>query len=162
MDSSTSSKASALQRTSKRRTGSSRCTLALASTLTSSNPNGRIPALTDSSSGKPHHVFESASILLWLVENYDVGCGPESTMLTLIARVQVQLQGRSRALRGSFVDLLRPWVTTWCLPHADDASGLGPMQGQANHFLCVSSCTMIMLTIQPLCCSCSSLMVHFC
>jgi glutathione S-transferase len=40
------------------------------------NPNGRIPALVDDnvkdpSTGKGHNVFESASILLWLVENYD-------------------------------------------------------------------------------------------
>lgn len=40
------------------------------------NPNGRIPALvddnvTDPATGKGLAVWESASILLWLVENYD-------------------------------------------------------------------------------------------
>jgi len=40
------------------------------------NPNGRIPALVDDNvkdpaTGKGHNVFESASILIWLVENYD-------------------------------------------------------------------------------------------
>lgn len=41
------------------------------------NPNGRIPALIDDNvqvDGKGHNVFESVSILLWLVEKYD----PES------------------------------------------------------------------------------------
>lgn len=33
------------------------------------NPNGRIPAITDDNF-KGHNVFESASIQLWLVENY--------------------------------------------------------------------------------------------
>ena len=40
------------------------------------NPNGRIPALVDDNvkdpaTGKGHNVFESASILIWLVEKYD-------------------------------------------------------------------------------------------
>lgn len=38
------------------------------------NPNGRIPALVDDNTqvdGKGHNVFESISVLLWLVEKYD-------------------------------------------------------------------------------------------
>lgn len=39
------------------------------------NPNGRIPALIDDNvqveGGKGHNVFESVSIMLWLVEKYD-------------------------------------------------------------------------------------------
>lgn len=36
------------------------------------NPNGRIPALTDSwDDGKPIRIFESGSILQYLVDRYD-------------------------------------------------------------------------------------------
>lgn len=36
------------------------------------NPNGRIPALTDTfTDGKPIHLWESASIMQYLVERYD-------------------------------------------------------------------------------------------
>lgn len=39
------------------------------------NPNGRIPALVDdnlvNAEGEGHKVFESASVMLWLVERYD-------------------------------------------------------------------------------------------
>ena len=37
------------------------------------NPNGRIPALTDSSfsDGKPIHLFESGNIMQYLVSRYD-------------------------------------------------------------------------------------------
>jgi glutathione S-transferase len=37
------------------------------------NPNGRIPALVDDNFGG-HKVFESASIELWLAENYGACC----------------------------------------------------------------------------------------
>ncbi|KAG7114616.1 Disulfide-bond oxidoreductase YfcG like protein [Verticillium longisporum] len=54
------------------------------------NPNGRIPALTDSfDDGKPIRIFESGSILQYLVDRYDKD---------------------------------------------HKMGGLGPMQGQANHF----------------------------
>lgn len=35
------------------------------------NPNGRIPAITDKSGGKTIRLFESGSILLYLVDKYD-------------------------------------------------------------------------------------------
>jgi len=78
------------------------------------NPNGRIPALvddnvTDPATGAGHNVFESASILLWLVENYD------------------------KDNKFWFEDkLLRSKALSWIFfAHG----GVGPMQGQANHFL---------------------------
>lgn len=38
------------------------------------NPNGRIPALTDAwADGKPIRIFESGSILQYLVDRYDTG-----------------------------------------------------------------------------------------
>ncbi|GAA6010040.1 hypothetical protein JCM10207_007530 [Rhodosporidiobolus poonsookiae] len=74
------------------------------------NPNGRIPALRDNREGKkPINVWESASMLLYIAKNYDT--------------------------KGDF------WF-----PHDDDLQaellnwiffiqgGVGPMQGQANHF----------------------------
>lgn len=78
------------------------------------NPNGRIPALvddnvTDPETGKGLAVFESASILLWLVEQYD------------------------KEFKFSFSDpILRSKALSWIFfAHG----GVGPMQGQANHFL---------------------------
>ncbi|KAL1412133.1 PFAM Glutathione S-transferase domain [Vanrija albida] len=75
------------------------------------NPNGRIPALLDTNVNPPkgHRVFESASILLWLVENYDT------------------------EFKLSFSDpLLRSEALSWIFfTHG----GVGPMFGQAGHFL---------------------------
>ncbi|TXT07420.1 hypothetical protein VHUM_03140 [Vanrija humicola] len=75
------------------------------------NPNGRIPALLDNNVNKPvgHRVFESASILLWLVENYD------------------------SEYKLSFKDpLLKNEALSWIFfTHG----GVGPMFGQAGHFL---------------------------
>ncbi|ODN82488.1 glutathione S-transferase [Cryptococcus wingfieldii CBS 7118] len=75
------------------------------------NPNGRIPALVDDNvkvGGEGHKVFESASILLWLVERYD------------------------KEYKFSFEDPVeRSRVLSWIFfAHG----GVGPMQGQANHF----------------------------
>ncbi|WVF73135.1 hypothetical protein IAT40_007954 [Kwoniella sp. CBS 6097] len=71
------------------------------------NPNGRIPALVDDNAGG-HKVWESASILLWLVENYD------------------------KEFKLSFEDPKeRSQALSWIFfAHG----GVGPMQGQANHF----------------------------
>jgi glutathione S-transferase len=75
------------------------------------NPNGRIPALTDTfSDGKTIRLFESASILEYLAEQYDkdhkISYPPGS--------------------RESYE--VRNWLMF-------QNAGLGPMQGQANHFV---------------------------
>ncbi|PKS11041.1 hypothetical protein jhhlp_002802 [Lomentospora prolificans] len=74
------------------------------------NPNGRIPALTDTfEDGKPIRIFESGSILQYLVERYDKDH-------------KVSYPYGSREY----------WeVNNWL--HWQ-MGGLGPMQGQANHF----------------------------
>ncbi|KAF5026430.1 hypothetical protein F66182_1495 [Fusarium sp. NRRL 66182] len=70
------------------------------------NPNGRIPALTDKLHGKHVRVFESGAILQYLVDRYD------------------------RDHRLSYpADSPEHWELMWQM------SGLGPMQGQANHFI---------------------------
>ncbi|WVW85950.1 hypothetical protein I302_107988 [Kwoniella bestiolae CBS 10118] len=72
------------------------------------NPNGRIPALVDENVGGGHNIWESASILLWLIEQYD------------------------KDHKFSFTDAkLRADTLSWIFfAHG----GVGPMQGQANHF----------------------------
>ncbi|KAK4684653.1 GSH-dependent disulfide-bond oxidoreductase, partial [Tremellales sp. Uapishka_1] len=71
------------------------------------NPNGRIPALVDDNHGG-HNVFETASILIWLVENYD------------------------KENKFWFSDPLeRSKAISWIM---FGQGGVGPMQGQANHF----------------------------
>lgn len=74
------------------------------------NPNGRIPALTDTfTDGKPIRIFESGSILQYLVDRYD-------------SDHKVSYPRGSR----------EHWETTnWLMWQM---GGLGPMQGQANHF----------------------------
>jgi len=77
------------------------------------NPNGRIPALVDDNvkdpaTGKGHNVFESASILIWLVENYDT---------------ENKFWFKDPILRSKAIS----WIF---FGHG----GVGPMQGQANHF----------------------------
>ncbi|KAF3921816.1 Glutathione-S-transferase [Arthrobotrys entomopaga] len=76
------------------------------------NPNGRIPALTDHhcpADGKPLHIMESGAILLYLAETYD----PEH---------KISFPKASR----EHWEMVQ-WVM-W------QNAGLGPMQGQANHF----------------------------
>jgi glutathione S-transferase len=74
------------------------------------NPNGRIPAITDTfTDGKLIRIFESGAILQYLVERYDS-------------------EGKLSYPRGSREDWeVRGWLF-WQM------GGLGPMQGQANHF----------------------------
>ncbi|KAF2199102.1 glutathione S-transferase [Delitschia confertaspora ATCC 74209] len=74
------------------------------------NPNGRIPALTDTfTDGEQINLFESGSIMQYLVDRYD-----EEHKLSYP--------------RGT-----REWYTTnnWLF---FQNAGVGPMQGQANHF----------------------------
>jgi len=74
------------------------------------NPNGRIPAITDTfTDGKPIRVFESGAVLQYLVERYDT-------------------ERRLSYQKGTRED----WeVISWL---NWQMGGLGPMQGQANHF----------------------------
>ncbi|OAA64491.1 Glutathione S-transferase protein [Niveomyces insectorum RCEF 264] len=74
------------------------------------NPNGRIPALTDTfTDGAPIRIFESGSILQYLVDRYD----PEH---------KVSYPPGSREYYE---------VNNWLF---FQMAGVGPMQGQANHF----------------------------
>ncbi|KAF7560807.1 hypothetical protein G7046_g3338 [Stylonectria norvegica] len=74
------------------------------------NPNGRIPAITDNfTDGKPIRIFESGAILEYLVDRYDT-------------------EHKLSYPHGS----REHWeVTSWLMWQM---GGLGPMQGQANHF----------------------------
>ncbi|CAO1621964.1 unnamed protein product [Parajaminaea phylloscopi] len=76
------------------------------------NPNGRIPALVDPNHGD-FAVFETAAILLYLEKKYD----PEHKF--------------SWPSTNALADNYRSEVLQWMFwVHG----GLGPMQGQANHF----------------------------
>jgi len=73
------------------------------------NPNGRIPAIVDKTSGTPKRIFEGASILLYLTAKYD------------------------KEHKVSFAyDTSEYWEEVEWLVWMQ--SGIGPMQGQANHF----------------------------
>jgi glutathione S-transferase len=74
------------------------------------NPNGRIPALTDHAEGE-FQVFESGSILIYLADKFD----KEGTFLPK----QEDFKNRTD-------------VISWLM---FQMGGVGPMQGQANHFL---------------------------
>ncbi|KAK6497113.1 hypothetical protein TWF506_004588 [Arthrobotrys conoides] len=82
--------------------------------FTSINPNGRIPALTDHSPpcspSKPLHIMESGAILLYLADTYD----PNN-------KISYE--------KGS----VEYWETIQWLFWQN--AGLGPMQGQSNHFV---------------------------
>ncbi|KAJ3050645.1 hypothetical protein HK097_008352 [Rhizophlyctis rosea] len=71
------------------------------------NPNGRIPAIVDHKRGD-FPVFESGAIMLYLAEHYD----PEHKLFPQDANA-------------------RSSVIQWLM---FQMAGVGPMQGQANHF----------------------------
>lgn len=74
------------------------------------NPNGRIPALTDTfTDGKTIRLFESGSVMQYLVEQYD----------------KDRLISYPQGSRESYE------VNNWLFFLN---AGIGPMQGQANHF----------------------------
>ncbi|USW56212.1 Putative glutathione S-transferase, Thioredoxin-like superfamily [Septoria linicola] len=73
------------------------------------NPNGRIPAIIDSTPSTPLRIFEGSSIQLYLCAQYD-----SSHSLSFPYNTPDYWECLS-------------WLT-WM------QSGLGPMQGQANHF----------------------------
>jgi len=75
------------------------------------NPNGRIPALTDTSfsDGKPIHLFESGSIMQYLVQVYDKD-----------HKLSFPLGSREAYEVNNWLFFMN--------------AGVGPMQGQANHF----------------------------
>jgi glutathione S-transferase len=74
------------------------------------NPNGRIPAIVDQKKSSGFPVFESGAILLYLTDHYDpthrLSYAPEDW------------EHRSELLQWLFFQ----------------NAGIGPMQGQANHF----------------------------
>ncbi|KAI5452908.1 Glutathione S-transferase 2 [Naganishia albida] len=73
------------------------------------NPNGRIPAAIQfNEGGAPHYLFESASITLWLAEHVD-----KDNKFSFADPIE-----QSEALSWVFFN----------------HGGVGPMQGQANHF----------------------------
>ncbi|KDE02231.1 hypothetical protein MVLG_07202 [Microbotryum lychnidis-dioicae p1A1 Lamole] len=73
------------------------------------NPNGRIPALIDNREGKkPINVWESASILLYLARTYDT---------------KYEFHFEDPDLQTEMMN----WIFFV-------QGGIGPMQGQANHF----------------------------
>ncbi|CAI6333090.1 unnamed protein product [Periconia digitata] len=84
--------------------------------FTAINPNGRIPALTDTfTDGETINLFESGSIMQYLVERYDTEY-----------KISYPKGTRKWFEMNSF--LIRPhWLFF-------QNAGVGPMQGQANHF----------------------------
>ncbi|KAF2210925.1 hypothetical protein CERZMDRAFT_85840 [Cercospora zeae-maydis SCOH1-5] len=74
------------------------------------NPNGRIPALTDTfTDGKPIRLFESGSIMQYLVDRYDTE-----------HKISYPRDSREYVETNNWLFFMN--------------AGVGPMQGQANHF----------------------------
>ncbi|KAI1153493.1 glutathione S-transferase [Nemania diffusa] len=73
------------------------------------NPNGRIPALTDTLNGKQIRIFESGAMLQYLVDQYD----------------------KDHKVSYPFGTAEYYETNSWLMWQM---GGLGPMQGQLNHF----------------------------
>lgn len=77
--------------------------------LLTAKANGRIPALVDKTSGTPKRVFEGGSMMLYLCAKYDAQHSVSFAYDT-----------------PEYWEMVE-WIV-WM------QSGIGPMQGQANHF----------------------------
>ncbi|QDS78032.1 hypothetical protein FKW77_003016 [Venturia effusa] len=77
------------------------------------NPNGRIPAIVDNTPMRPIRVFESGALMLYLVEKYDT-------------QHRISFEREAEDGGEDYWEAM-----SW---HTWMQSGLGPMQGQANHF----------------------------
>ncbi|KAI1438252.1 glutathione S-transferase [Xylaria sp. CBS 124048] len=73
------------------------------------NPNGRIPAMTDTLNGKQIRVFESGAMMQYIVDQYD----------------------KDHKVSYPFGTAEYYEVSSWLMWQM---GGLGPMQGQLNHF----------------------------
>ncbi|KAL9091449.1 MAG: hypothetical protein Q9165_004835 [Trypethelium subeluteriae] len=73
------------------------------------SPNGRIPGIIDETSGTPKRIFEGGAIMLYLTARYDL----------------------DNRISFSY-DSSEYWETVEWIVWLQ--SGIGPMQGQANHF----------------------------
>lgn len=100
------------------------------------NPNGRIPALTDTLDGKQIRVFESGAMLQYLVDRYDKDhklSFPHGSAehWEMTSWVSFRIRTYSQIITNSS-------QLMWQM------GGLGPMQGQANHFKRMLSLIQIM------------------
>lgn len=99
------------------------------------NPNGRIPALTDTyTNGKQIRLFESAPILEYLTERYDDGNkvsypkdSPEywEVKCWVCLHIHTDVCFSEHYDTNNFTNLTQ---LSWQI------GGLGPMQGQLEHF----------------------------
>lgn len=92
------------------------------------NPNGRIPAITDTlPDGKEIRIFESGSIMQYLVAEYD-----KDYKISFPPGTQEYYEVRShkKNIRTAATDVSTQMNSWLFFLNA----GIGPMQGQANHF----------------------------
>jgi glutathione S-transferase len=97
------------------------------------NPNGRIPAMTDSVDGEQVALFESGSIQMYLIDRYDQehklsyqkGSKEWYKTINWVCPAQIRLLS----------DISRRGCLLMCGKLFFQNAGVGPMQGQANHFV---------------------------